>query len=121
MQTKAIALATVLGASLFTHLAPLAVADDAIDVAAFDYWDVIETNDGSIWKGVIVEQTPGQQYRLAMLDGSVRVLAAADVVKLTKSRNPGFHQADAGPDAPSKPFKLPTPFARSGVRIGLGR
>ena len=57
-----------------------------IDVRTAEYLDVIETSDGNVWKGVIVEEKPGDVYRLAVTDG-VRVIKAADVVRVTKQKN----------------------------------
>ena len=64
-----------------------------VDVSAFEYIDVIETSDGSVWKGVVVEQTPNVRYKIATADGSLHVIQAADVVKLTKQKNAGYHGA----------------------------
>jgi hypothetical protein len=75
--------------ALATFASGHAFADD-IDVAAFEYVDVVETNDGSVLKGVIFEQEPGVRYKLATADGSVHVIQATNVVKLTKSRNRNF-------------------------------
>ena len=47
-------------------------ADDEVDVRSFEYLDVVETADGSIWKGVVVEQTPNVVYKIATADGSGR-------------------------------------------------
>src|SRR6185312_5387603 len=66
-------------------LARFAHAEDAeVDVKSFEYVDVVETTDGSVWKGVIVEQSPGVQYKIATADGSLHVLKAGDVTKLSK-------------------------------------
>jgi len=97
--------------------------------------DVIETVDGSIWKGVVVEQTPNVQYKIATADGSLHVIKAADVVKLTKQRN--RDRAATAPmirgSAPPSVYgggssglseaydgggsSLPEPVARGGLRI----
>jgi hypothetical protein len=114
-----------------------AFADDGeVDVKSFEYVDVIETADGSIWKGIVVEQTPNVQYKIATADGSLHVIKAADVAKLTKQHNkeyrgaatsstpiestPGgrgvvgrFEPQPAGP-------ALPAPYAQSGVRVDVG-
>ena len=66
-----------------------------VDLTAFEYIDVVETTDGSIWKGVVVEQQPNVRYKIATADGSLHVIAAGDVVKLSKAKNPSFH-AQAG-------------------------
>ena len=68
-------------------------ADNDVDVASFEYIDVVETSDGSIWKGVITEQQPNVRYKIATADGSLHVIQAGDVVKVTKAKNPAYHQA----------------------------
>lgn len=65
-------------------------ADDDVDVETFEYVDVIETVEGSILKGVVTEQTPNGVYKLATADGSLHVIRAASVVKITKQRNPKY-------------------------------
>jgi hypothetical protein len=52
-----------------------------------EYLDVVQTRDGSVWKGLGIEQTPNVAYEIATADGSVHVIKAADVVKITKQRN----------------------------------
>jgi opacity protein-like surface antigen len=109
--------------------------NDDVDIQAFEYVDVIETTDGSIWKGVVVEQTPNVQYKIATADGSLHVIKAADVAKLSKQKNPQWHAQDTtttnstvaaphgnGVDArfePSGPA-LPAPYAQSGLRVDAG-
>lgn len=114
-------------------LAHAAHADD-VDIRSFDYLDVVETSDGSVWKGVVIEQEPGVQYKLVTSDGSIHVIKAGDVVKLTKQRNP-WRTAVAAP-APSGAAGeavghgdsgleqhasvgggLPAPFVASGMRF----
>src|SRR5262249_3490527 len=115
---------------LVAALAHVAHADD-VDIRSFDYLDVVETADGSVWKGVVIEQVPGQTYKLVTSDGSIHVIKAGDVTKMTKQKNP-WHVAaaapanDAAPTArgeggleahatPSSP-SLPAPYAVSGMR-----
>jgi hypothetical protein len=100
-----------------------------LDVRSFEYVDVVETSDGSIWKGVIVEQTPNVQYKLASPDGSLHVIKAADVVKLSKQKNRdwrgngevthtrGNDVLENGVIASAPGSSLPAPFATSGLRI----
>ncbi|HTR55059.1 MAG TPA: hypothetical protein VMJ10_30445 [Kofleriaceae bacterium] len=101
-----------------------------LDVRSFEYVDVIETSDGSVWKGVIVEQTPNVQYKLASSDGSVHVLKAADVVRISKQRNRDYHvvatRDSVGADVTERSDRvvaraddsgLPAPFATSGLRV----
>jgi hypothetical protein len=126
---KHLAFSGLLVAALVS-LAHVAHADD-VDIRSFDYLDVVETSDGSVWKGVVVEQVPGQTYKLVTSDGSIHVIKAADVTKMTKQKNP-WHVAAAAPAAegaptsrgeggleahasPSSPT-LPAPYAVSGMR-----
>src|SRR5262245_36445217 len=81
-------------------LSTRARADD-VDVNAFEYLDVVETADGSIWKGVLIEQTPGVQYKLATADGSQHVLKATDVTKVSRQKNANWRPHTAvAPQAP---------------------
>ena len=115
-------------------VARLASADDAeVDVRSFEYVDVVETTDGSVWKGVIVEQAPGVQYKIATADGSLHVIKASDVTKLSKQKNRewrGTSVAVVEPgggggrgDGVEKHFEprsgpaLPAPYATTGVRL----
>lgn len=132
----------LLSALSLAGLAAPALADDVteVDVRAAEFLDVIETADGSVWKGVVVEQTPNVQYKIATADGSLHVIKASDVVKLTKQRNrdrrPAAHPgAVAGPAfvggaAPVHGYpneaiggayqpksSLPAPVATTGLRI----
>lgn len=107
---------------LVAALAARAHADD-VDVRRFEYLDVLETSDGSIWKGVVVEQTPNVAYKIATADGSLHVVKAEDIVKLTKQRNPQYRVASTARvengeyiDGGTGPA-LPAPFARSGARL----
>jgi hypothetical protein len=99
---------------------------DEIDVRAFEFLDVIETADGNVWKGVIIEQTPNVSYRIAIAGGSIHVIAASDVQRMSKKRNPDYRTArassavmrDGGIEQSYDPGpKLPAPYARSGMRV----
>ena len=104
-----------------------ALANDVTeaDVRSAEMLDVIETTDGSVWKGVVVEQTPNVSYKIATADGSLHVIPAGDVVKLTKQRNRNrrvaplgaaggeLHEDGSGGGGAS----LPPPVAKSGLRI----
>jgi hypothetical protein len=117
------------------------LADDGeLDVRAFEYLDVVETTDGSIWKGVLVEQTPNVQYKIATSDGSLHVIKAADVAKMSKQKNKDYRVAAAtgvtststgtstgtGTSATGNGVSgkyegqsaaLPPPYATSGLRV----
>lgn len=117
------------GFGILVCLATPVLADDLseVDVRSADFLDVIETADGSIWKGVVVEQTPNVQYKIATADGSLHVIKAEDVVKLTKQRNRDRRVAttsSAGApvdDGVSQRYEsgsgLPKPMAHDGLRV----
>ncbi|MGE5186494.1 MAG: hypothetical protein ACM31C_30770 [Acidobacteriota bacterium] len=130
MKTYLAAALCLLAASSRVH------ADDTeVDVRSFEYVDVVETTDGSVWKGIVVEQTPNVSYKIATADGSVHVIKAADVVKMTKQKNKDYRapvaaatpvtsssvtpapgNGVAGAFQPSGPG-LPPPVATSGMRL----
>ena len=87
----------VIGTSLLGAARRAHADGNDVDITAFEYIDVVETSDGSIWKGVVVEQQPNVRYKIATADGSLHVIAAGDVVKLSKAKNPSFHAQAAGP------------------------
>ena len=79
---------------------------------------------------MIVEQTPNVQYKLASSDGSVHVLKAADVVRISKQKNRDYRAVatrDTGSSdvigrgdgivAHADDSALPAPFATSGLRV----
>jgi hypothetical protein len=100
---------------------------DEIDVRSFEFLDVIETVDGNVWKGVVIEQTPNVSYRIAIAGGSIHVIPASDVTKMSKRRNPEYRAArpmaggvlrDDGVQETYDPGpKLPAPYAKSGMRV----
>lgn len=125
MNTKLVLLAA-LGALALPFVAH--AEDSELDVHSFEYVDVIETADGSIWKGVVVEQTPNVQYKIATADGSLHVIQAADVVKLTKQKNPAWAESQSMTNSTSRgnglgarfdagSGGLPAPYASSGLRL----
>jgi hypothetical protein len=109
-----------------------ALAEDDIDVAAFEYIDVVETADGSMVKGVVVEQVPNVHYKIATAGGSLHVIKAADVVRLSKQRNSSYRRSALETGSPahgpmtdraslSRSYSggsgLPAPYTRSGIRV----
>jgi len=100
---------------------------DELDISSVEYVDVVETVEGSIWKGVVTEQAPNVFYKIETADGSVHVIKAYDVVKVTKQRNPKYRSApkraalviDPGTEAESDTVvKKPTIAApHPGVRV----
>jgi hypothetical protein len=123
---------------LVVAVAGRALADDVdVDTRTFEFLDIIETSNGSIWKGVIVEQTPNVQYKLVGSDGSVHVIKAEEVTKISKQRNRDWRATTTVATAPTAvpsalaPLPgqngvgasyeahdgLPAPIATDGVRI----
>ncbi|HEY5923693.1 MAG TPA: hypothetical protein VIV11_18555 [Kofleriaceae bacterium] len=99
---------------------------DELDIAAMEFVDVVETVEGSIWKGVVTEQAPNVFYKIETADGSVHVIKAYDVVKVTKQRNPKYRAAqkrqalapDRGDDFVDAEPAVATSFRpRNGMRI----
>lgn len=120
-------LTTVFVATLTTVPAP---ADaDELDVEALEYVDVIETTEGSIWKGFITEQTPNVSYKIATADGSVHVVRASDVIKVSKQRNKRYRvsrdtatrddssRTDLDTSDSDIARSTPVPLPTSGLRI----
>ena len=100
---------------------PLSARGAEIDPATVQLWDVIYTSDGSVVKGVIVEEIPGTSYRLVLAGGGSLVVQTANIVKLTKELNPGFQAGAPSGGAVASTTKTTTPVitATSGLRIGL--
>src|SRR5687767_14874579 len=99
---------------------PLSARAAEIDPATVQLWDVIHTSDGSVVKGVIVEEIPGTSYRIALVGGGSLVVQTANVVKLTRELNPAFAGgAAAAPSGGAVTATAPTPaiVATSGLRI----
>ncbi|GAO27696.1 outer membrane beta-barrel protein [Geofilum rubicundum] len=53
-----------------------------------NYRDVVHLNNGSIIKGIIVEQVPGQQLKIETADGSIFVYQMDEIEKMTKEPMP---------------------------------
>lgn len=101
MRTVLVSLCIGTSLSILGGAAHRAHADgNDVDISTFEYIDVVETSDGSIWKGVVVEQQPNVRYKIATADGSLHVIAAGDVVKLSKTKNPSYHAQAAGVVSP---------------------
>jgi hypothetical protein len=69
---------------------PTAANADDVDVTQHSFWEVVYTTDGSITKGIIVEHEQGKQYKLALLDGGLRVIPEEQVEKISKEPNPHY-------------------------------
>ncbi len=55
-----------------------------IETPGKDYDDVIYLNDGSVIRGVIVEEVPGETYKIEIAGGSVFVFTADEVAEVTR-------------------------------------
>jgi hypothetical protein len=100
-------------------------ADD-LDINSMEMIDVVETVEGSIWRGVVTEQAPNVFYKIETADGSVHVIKAYDVVKVTKQKNPKYRAApkraalviDPGdPATETDSLVMTSARPRDGVRI----
>lgn len=125
-------LKTLMTIAAVAALNTVAMADDELDVGALEYVDVVETVEGSVWKGFVTEQTPNVSYKIATADGSVHVIRAADVVKVSKQRNPRYKakrssrmariESEESSDesiteTDESPRATPVPLPTSGLRI----
>jgi hypothetical protein len=96
---------------------PVSARAAEIDPAAVQLWDVVHTADGSVLKGVIVEEIPGASVRVVLVGGSAIVVPMANVVRFARELNPAFAHQPSAPVA-----ERPTPpalAATSGLRIGV--
>lgn len=72
------------------------------------YVETVHLKNGSIIRGIIIEQTPNQQLKIQTSDGSVFVYSYDDVEKITKEvpmrygMSNGFHRSNFGA-TPSRP------------------
>jgi hypothetical protein len=89
-----------------------------IDPTAVQLWDVVHTSDGSVLKGVIVEEVPGATLKIVIVGGSTLVVQMSNVVKLGRELNPAF-AAGIAPGVPAGHSGVPVPAAESGLRIGI--
>jgi hypothetical protein len=96
---------------------PLSAHASEIDPAAIQLWDVVHLADGSVLKGVIVEEIPGTSVRVVLVGGSSIVVPMANVTSFARELNPGFARQPAAPSA-ERPAS-PAMTAASGLRIGV--
>jgi hypothetical protein len=69
-----------------TKVSFVAITVAVLSTAAYaaEYEDVIHLKDGSVFRGVIVEEVPGETYKIEIAGGSVLVVDADEVEKITK-------------------------------------
>ncbi len=72
--------------------------------------DVVYLKDGSIYRGVIIEQVPNESLKIQVMGGSVMAVTMDNVAKMTKEAPYGVDVAKAAPVTKEKPaerVKLP--------------
>lgn len=82
-------------------------------VFAQDYVDIVHLKNGSVIRGLIIEQVPGESLKIQTADGSVFVYPIDEVAKMTKEQV----EAEAA-SAPTGPRK--SPGAALGWSLGIG-
>lgn len=114
-----VCLASMKAACLALALLALPVSARAaeIDPAVIQLWDVVYKADGSVLKGVIVEEVPGTSVTVVLVGGSSIVVPIADVVRFARELNPGFARQPAVTTA--VPPAAPAMKASSGLRLGV--
>jgi hypothetical protein len=96
-------LAGAIAATFATVFAAPTTADaqaaGQVDPAEVDMWDVIQTTDGNVLKGVIVEQArtaAGTMYKIVLpAGGGTLTIPEGKVQRITKERNPARAQPAA--------------------------
>ena len=63
------------------------VCISALNGVAQNYQDVVYLKNGSIVKGVVVEQVPNQSIKIQTSDGSIFAFDMSEVIKMTKEEN----------------------------------
>jgi hypothetical protein len=91
----------------------------SIDPATVQLWDVVHTSDGSVLKGVIVEEVPGSQLRIVIVGGTSLVVEMAKVTRFTKELNPTYAGVRPAGNYVSAQATSPARVGSSGVRIGV--
>ena len=71
--------------------------------------DVVYLNNGSVYRGVIIEQVPGVSLKIQIMGGSIVAVAMNDVAKLTKETP--FGDVTTAPPMKDEPAeRVKTPF-----------
>lgn len=69
-------------------------ANAALNLNTLPYLDVVETKDGNVLKGMILEQVPNQYYKIEVYGGSVFIIKNENVIKIRKEKNPYYKNSD---------------------------
>lgn len=77
-----------------------------------DYIDVVYLKNGSVIKGIIIEQVPGKSLKIETSDGSQYVYQITEVEKFTRELKPVSSSANSNNTNATKPVvkKEPKPF-----------
>lgn len=99
-------------------LIPVSARAAELDPAVVQLWDVVYTSDGSVLKGVIVEEVPGVSVRVVIAGGTSIVVQMANVQRFAKELNPSF-AGGAAPGAGAAGGGRPARVATGGLRLGV--
>jgi hypothetical protein len=93
-----------------------------LDPAVVQVWDVVYTADGSVLKGVIVEEVPGVSVRIVIAGGTSIVVQMANVTRFTRELNPAIASgpvAASGGGGVARPERVATGGLRVGITPGI--
>lgn len=101
-------------------LIPVSARAGDVDPAVVQLWDVVYAADGSVLKGVIVEEVPGVSVRVVIAGGTSIVVQMANVQRFAKELNPSFATGAAPSVAVGgHPARVVTGGVRLGVTPGI--
>ena len=109
----------------FFILALVALIGFTMPAAAQQYQEVVYLKNGSVIKGVVIEQIPGQSVKVQTQDGSIFVYKMSEVDKIVKEdlqQKRTKFVATTTPKAPRQPkVRIERDFPKNifGVRAGL--
>jgi hypothetical protein len=96
---------------------PLSAHAGDLDPSVVQVWDVVYTADGSVLKGVIVEEVPGVSVRIVIAGGTSIVVQMPNVTRLGKELNPAI--ASGAVATSGGGLVRPARVATSGLRLGV--
>jgi hypothetical protein len=98
---------------------PLSAHAGDLDPAVVQVWDVVYTSDGSVLKGVIVEEVPGVSVRVVIAGGTSIVVQMANVTRFTRELNPAIASGPVAGSSGGAGFARPERVATGGLRLGV--
>ncbi len=69
-----------------------------------DREDVIYLKNGNIYRGVIVEQVPGETMKIEIYGGNIFTVSISDIAKITKERKQIIENTQPAPEPPMYPY-----------------